>query len=343
MTLTQTAIVARRTISLSIITLVVSVVFFIGYSVWSAYEIANRPPVEEKPNQQFGNLPSPDFPKTSISSSNYSYTLDTSTGSLPKLGVDSGFEKIIKVYFIAKPHASLLSFERSQQLAGKFDITTPPQILSETNYRYTQDNKTLNVDLDSGNFSFVRTESTSDAQEGLDDDTKLLLDFKNFLSQLDIFNEQLNGGRTQVTLLKKQDNQLTPTSLRSEAQAAQISLWQKDRDKKSILTPDFNNALINTKVSKSASQLENYLELNFTYWQIDETTFATYYLKSPETAFEDLKAGKGAVILEPAKPQVSITSIYIAYFLSQNYTPYLQPIYVFEGPQFVSYVPAIAE
>lgn len=331
MTLTQTAIITKQIITISLIALVGGTISFIGYKIWYAYYLANLPPVEEKPDTKFGLLPHPDFPKTTVASSNFSYSLDTTTGGLPKVGKDPGFEKITKVYFIVKSFATLLSSEKAQILAEKFDITTPPNIISETKYQFKDQDKTLDVDLDNGNFSYLK-EATISGRENLDDDNKLVSDFEQFLSTLGVLKDDLKNGRTKVTLLKKDGGE-----------AALISLWPAPIDKKSIFTPDFNKALISAAVLKGADRLDSFLSLDFTYYPIDTTTFATYPIKTAEESFDDLKSGKGVVIVEPPKPQVSITSVYLGYFLQEFYSPYLQPIFVFEGPQFMAYVPAISQ
>jgi len=342
MTLTQTAILTKQVITFGLIFLIVGIGGFSGYKMWDAYNKAHMPPVEEKPDMKFGVLPTPNFPKSAVSSSNYSYTLDTSTGSLPKVGVDSGFEKLIKVYFVIKPYATFLSSQKSQELAAKFDIKNPPEALSDTTYLFTDAEKKITMDLDSGNFNYVN-EATPSSEEKLEDDEKILGGFENLLSTLGVFKPELREGRTKIVLLKKEGNKFIPTQLRTEAIGATISIWPKSLDKKSIFTEDFNKALVNASVFNTASILENYLSLDFTFWPIDEKTFATYTTKNSEDAFNDLKSGKGVVILEPKKPQVSITAIYLGYYLSKDYSPYLQPIYVFEGQNFASYVSAIAK
>ena len=341
-TLTQTAVLTRHFILIFSISLIVGIVSFIGYKLWLSYYLANLPPVEEKPDTRFGLLPEPDFPKALVSSSNFSYSLDTSTGSLPEVGVEAGFEKIIKVYFVIKPYASLLSSEKSASLAQNFAMTDSPEIINETLYRFKKDEKTLTVNLDSGNFNYIN-EATVSTKESLDDDNKLISDFKNTMQKLGVFRDEFQNGRTKITLLKIAGNELVPTPLRTEAVAAQVSIWPQNIDKKSIFTPDFNTALIRAIVLKGADTLENYLSLELTHWPIDTTTFATYPTKSAEDAFADLRSGKGVVVLEPVKAEVSITSIYLGYYLAENYSPYLQPIYVFEGPQFIAYVSAIAD
>ena len=334
MTLTQTATLTKQIIIATIAALILGIVSFIGYKIWYAYYLSTLPLVEEKPDTKFGLLPLPDFPDSNVSSSNFSYSLDTTTGGLPKVGIDPGFEKIIKVYFVTQTFATFLSPEKSQTLAQKFDIASPPQILSETKYKFTDQSRSLNIDLDNGNFFYTK-EATLSAIQSLDDDQKLISDFKQVLVNLGISRQDLKNGRSKVTLI--------PTSLRAEAQAAQISLWPEALDKKSIFTPDFNKALINATVVKEAGELDNYLSLDFIYYPIDTTTFATYPTKTAEDAFENLKNGQGVIILEPKNPQVSITSVYLGYYLSKDYNPYLQPVFVFEGPNFVAYVSAISE
>lgn len=328
MTLTQTAIITKQIITISIIALILGIASFVGYRVWYAYYLSTIPPVEEKPDLKFGNLPPIDFPKTSVSSTNFSYSIDTTTGNLPKVGIDPGFEKFIKVYFVIKPISTLLSSERSQGLAEKFNLLVPADILSETNYLFKENEKSLTVDLDSGNFIYIK-ESTQSADQKIDDEAKLVRDFQNILNSLGVLKDELKMGRSKVVNL--------------EEGTIQISLWPQAIDNKQIFTPQFNKSLVNGTVLQSTDNLESYLSLNFTFWPIDTTTFATYPTKNADKAFEDLRLGKGVVVIEPVKPQVSITSIYLGYFLSENYNPYLQPIYIFEGPNFVAYVAAISE
>ncbi len=329
MTLTQTAVLVKRAITISIIILVIGIVSFISYRIWYAYYLSNLPPVEEKPDTKFGLLPLPNFSSSAVSTSNFSYSLDTITGGLPKVGVDPGFEKIIKVYFVTQTFATLLSPDKSTDLAQKFDISTPPEIINETKYNFKDKDKTLSVNLDNGNFSYTKQASVSGILKP-DEDQKIVADFQQTLSNLGILKEDLKNGRNKIIFLK-------------EPQTIQISLWPEAIDKKPIFTADFNKSLITATVLGNADNLENYLSLTFTYYPIDTSTFATYSLKTAEVAFEDLKNGKGTVVVEPEKPQVSITSVSLGYYLSENYSPYLQPIYVFEGPSFVSYVTAINE
>lgn len=329
MTLTQTAILTKQVIFFSTLISIVGITSLIGYKYWYNFiYLPGVPPVEEKADTNFGLLPVPDFPISNVSSSNFTYSLDTTTGLLPKIGQNPDFPPIIKVYFITKPYATLLSGEKSAALAEKFAITTAPQISSDTEYTFVQDQKTLSLDLDSGNFIYTNNKS-SPAETIIDSEEQLIEGFKQTLNSLGLFKQDFEGGRKEVRFLK------------NATQIAEISLWMNDLDGKPIITPYFNKSLVNALVFKSASNIENYLSLEFTYWPIDASIFATYPLKDPQIAFDDLRSGKGVVIIEPLKPQVSITSISLGYFLPQKYNPYLQPVYIFEGAGFVAMVSAI--
>lgn len=326
MTLTQTAILVKQFIAISAIALFAGIAAFIGYRIWYANYLANLPPVEEKPDTKFGPLPELVFPKSNVSSSNFTYSLDTTTGGLPRIGKDPGFEKLIKVYFITQTFATFASPDKSADLAQKFGINNPPEILSETKYQFKEAAKKLTVDLDNGNFTYINS-ATISAKLNLDNESKLVSDFIQTLSKFLILKEDLKNGRSKVILTDKG--------------TAQVSLWPASLINTQIFTADFNRSPINAEVIKGADEINNFLSLNFTYYPIDTTTFATYLLKLPDTAFDELKNGQGVIIIEPPKPQVSITSVNLGYYLSENYSPYLQPIYIFEGPSFVAYVSAI--
>lgn len=340
MTLTQTAVLVKQITLISVIALVLGIGSFVSYKVWYAYYLRSLPPIEEKPDTKFGQLSPIEFPATSVSSSNFTYSIETVTGNLPKIGIDAGFEKIVKVYFLTQTFATLLSSERSENLAEKFGITSPPEILSETKYQFTDGDKSLLVDLDTGNFSYTNEASIS-GSINLDDDNKLFSGFERTLANLGFLKEDLRQGRTKITLLKAEGTKFVPTKLRTEAVAGRISLWPAPVDEKPIFSGYYDQSLINGIVVGDAGNIENYLALDFTYYPIDNSTFATYPVKSPQQALEDLKNGTGIVTVEPSKPQAVITSVYLGYYLPQKYTPYLQPIYVFEGPQFAAYVAAI--
>lgn len=333
MTLTETATFTKKLLILSAVLLVILIVGGFGYQAYRKYQLSQIPPVEEKPDVKWGILPKTNLPVSGVSSSNYSYTLDTTTGSVPK-----DLPKLIKVYFVPKLGTTLLSADKAKDLASSFKFTNGPQMLSETKYRFTDDTGgTFTVDLSSGNFKYKRVLATDSAllqDEFIADDSKISTDFKNFLNSKDLLKDQLKNGRSKV---------LYDKFPQTENLSATISLWQEDVDKLEIITDKFTTGLIKGVMTKFQNELQKFLELDYTFWQVDQTNFSTYPIKTGDVAFAELQAGQSAVVIEPLKPRVSITKVSLAYFLSEDYPQYLQPVYLFEGDHFAAMLPAIID
>lgn len=336
MTLSQTAVVAKQGIVFGIIAFLSAIFLFLGYNVYHNYQEAHKPPVEEKPDTKFGSLPNLSFPSTTVPSSNFTFSLDTTTGGLPS------FPKLIKVYFVPQASASLLAADKAQALARNFGLDLTPSALSDTEYQYSNGDRSIFVDLNTNNFLYQKKSVTPDTHIDLSDES-LVDEYTNFLSGKGLLKPEFKKPRSKVTLLKQVDNQLVDAPSRAEASEAQIALWPQDIDKMPIVNASVTEGFINAIVQGTPRDIENYLTIKFTYWPIDTTTFSTYPIKTPEQSFEDLKEGKGTVIVQQQQAQVSITSVYLAYYESENFSPYLQPVFVFEGPQFVALVPAITD
>lgn len=330
MTLTQVAIITRRGIIVFVALIFLGIIAAIGYRVWYNYYISTLPSVEEKPDLKFGSLPKISFPASIISSSNYSYSIDTETGSLPQM------PKLIKVYFLPRANiVSLLAPDESQKLAAKFGFNGAREILNPTTYKYSDDTKgSFTIDLITGNFQYQKQNSTPSAK--LDatfiDQNSLANTFKGFLKNNGVSSDDLSNGRNKVIY-----NKSTP----STSTSAIVSLWPSDLDGLQIVTSSPSASLVRATTTNTSDENNRFSTLNYTYWQIDKTTFATYPLQPIESAFAELQSGQGYVSQVPSLAQVSITKVSLAYFESQEYSPYLQPVYVFEGPNFTALIPAI--
>lgn len=328
MTLSQAADVTRKGVVFFGIFLVVVTISLIGYNLWKQYELAHRKPVEEIPQMKFGTLPKIKFPAQTVSSSNFTYSLDTTTGELPKI------PKIIKVYFIPQTGISLMDADKAKRLAESLGFLTGPQILATTEYQFTNDQGgTLTININTGNFHFQRqvVSSSDDQPQGsFPEKERLVADFKQFLSSKNLLPAELSAGAGNALL-----------SGSGESETAQISLWPMDVDKLTIVTPQFTQSLVRATITKHTLETNKYIDINYIFWPIDKSTFSTYPLKTPAQAFSELQTGQGFIAVEPQGPKVSISSVYLAYYQSDSYSPYLQPIFVFDGPQFIALVPAV--
>lgn len=297
------------------------------------YKASLPRPVEAPPAPtfKFGTLPKPIFPQSITQTQNYTFTLDTDTGNLPK-----NIPTIAKVYVVPQLGATFLAADRVKQLAEKFGFTIGPEILTSSTHRFSDPTGgVMTINLETGNFYFERAEAYPSAETQnliIDDQTKIAQEFKSFLSSKGLLKKDLQNGRAQVKY-----NTLT----QKESSHASISMWPNKLDELEIVTPKFYAGLVNADLSKFGKDEEKYIQLNYVYWEPDQTNFSTYAIKSPQTAFEELKNNQGVIVADAKNPAVSITSVRLAYYEPEEYPTYLQPIYVFEGPDFIAYVPAI--
>ncbi|OGE30821.1 hypothetical protein A2631_03995 [Candidatus Daviesbacteria bacterium RIFCSPHIGHO2_01_FULL_44_29] len=333
MTLTETA----RITKISILALAILVV--IGISGWASFQfwyhryyLPSRPVQVEVPEVKFGVLPRPLFPKSNVSSSNFSYSIDTETGELP-----TKITQLMKVYFIPQLGTTLLAPNKARILAESLNFNTNPEVVNSSTYQFKNgDGGTLLIDLNNSNFTIRYPQASSSAilqSVPLPDEDSLIDYFQNFLKQRGLFSNSLQKGTPLVTY----DKFPQKTSL-----VATVSIIPADLDGTRVVTPSFKNGLVQATITQNKDSLK-LLDVIFTIWEPDNQNTSTYPLKTIQTAFDELKAGKGTVIVEPPKPRVSLATVYLAYFEANEYAQYIQPVYVFEGEEFVAYVPAITD
>lgn len=331
MTLTETARITKTIILVGAVLLVVSVSGWISFQFWYyRYYLPNKPPVEVPPEIKFGILPKPIFPLTLVSSSNYSYSLDTETGELPK-----NIPKLVKVFFIPQLGSTLLAPNKARTLAASLSFDLGPETISPTIYKFTdKQGGDLTIDINSGNFSFNKKIATPSANiTEIPDESNIIENFKGFLSNRSLLKSSLQNGRTQVSY----DN-----FSKKESRSAQITLWPQDLEEIKIVTPTFQKGLIQATLSWTAGGFD-YTNFNYIFWEPDQQNSSTYLIKSVDLAFSDLRGGRGHVIIEPKSARASISSVYLAYYAPYEYSQYLQPVYVFEGDDFVGFVPAVSD
>jgi hypothetical protein len=337
MTLTETAIFTKKALLVGAIFSVVMIFAWAGYQYWyfQVY-LPNQPVVEEKPDERFGPLPKIALKENIADSKAYNYKLDTDTGGLP-----DKIPKLYKVYSIAQLATDLLALDRAKSLAGLIGFNRGSQAISATQYKFLDQNGgELSINLDTGNFSMSRpiASGSADAIEGREsfqDSDKIASDFKSYLSGKNLLKEQLRDGRVKVLYDRSQ----------GDPNKAIINIWQTDVDETPLVTPTFTEGLVKGMVTNFREENKRYVYLNYTFWPIDLQNSSKYPIKTPDEAYTNLQEGKAMVPMSQAKTGgfVSITKIYLAYFLDSEFIPFLQPVYVFEGPEFVGYVPAVRD
>lgn len=334
MTLTEAASFTKKAFVFIFIFFIILIISVFGVRAYLAAEKAKVKPPEEKADLNYGVLPKPNLEKSLGDSSSYNYTLNTEDGKLP-----TQFPKLIKVYFIPKLGTTLLAGDRAKSLAREFKFEQGPNIISPTKYQFTDGiGGEITIDLDTSNFKYSREASLSaeETSEVIADQPTISLQFRDFLKRHGLLKEQLTEGGTNIEY---------ETGDQSTSNTAVVTLWQNNIDELPIITSNFKEGLVRTIINKSINEDSRYDLLDYNYWEIDTTNFATYPLKDIQVAFDEMKKGESSVVIEPTSPNISIVKAYLGYLLSKQYTPYLQPVYVFEGENksFAALVPAITQ
>ncbi len=313
----------------AIFTLVV-LLSWIGFLLFKAQQpkpIAEPP----KPTYLFGQIPYPVFPESEHSAANKTFTLDTETGNLP-----TDLPTLAKVYAVPPQGSSFAAPDRIKAQAKKFGFTNEPEILDPTHYRFTDElGGVLNIDLSTNNFTFERpyTEN-NDTNSIIEDKQTLVSVFKSYLSSKGLLKPEISQGRAEA--IYNQNSQ-------RETTRATITIWPANLDNLEIVTPQYNLGLIVGEAIKSGDNEKRFIRLNYTYWEPDliSSANATYSLIPPTEAFTLLRENKGVIVISPPTGNISITNVKLAYYQTQEYQIYIQPVYVFEGPNFAAYVPAL--
>lgn len=342
-TLTQTAYYTRKGIKYGSIALVVFLILRFIWGITSAYLRKIHPPSPPPPTVSFGKLPKIDFPQKK-DLPKLTFRLETIQGTAPKL------DTIGKVYFSVKPGATLLSLDRAKETAKKMGFSTNPQALSSRTYRFQTNTippTTLDIDIITGNFKLYYDfsgDQTILTEKKLPSNDQAISEAKSFLQSSGLSASDLSLGKASVSYLKYQAPNLLPAISLSEADFVKVGLFREDLDKLPILPENPSQPPISFLFSGARSRDKRIVEINYNYNKIEKESFATYPLKSTQTAWQELQDGKGfiASLGENTDGKITVRKIYLAYFDSSEPQNFLQPVFVFEGDRdFFAYVSTV--
>jgi len=345
--LTQTAIITRKVIRYGIYFIIFLIVGRILFKTGTrAYRyFFPKPPPEA--TVEFGRLPPLSFPaKQGLPQ--FTLNLELTEGQFPELPQQA------KIYFMPKPAASLLGLEDAQDKVASFGFSTVPEQLSQSIYRFSHKSSpaTMQISVVTGAFS-ISYDLTKDP--GLlnlrppapEVATEIV---KRTLSSAKILPDDLSGPTSHEFLVPHEflqtDGIPFVTALsRSESNFVRINLFRREYDGFPSLTPNPQRANVWFMVSGAGERDRQIFAGEYHYLPVDEQEFATYPLKSAETAWEELLSGAGfiAALGTNEGGNVTVRRVSLAYYDSGVLTDFFQPIIVFEGDGgFVAYVPAVS-
>lgn len=340
-TLSQAAIIGRRTVRFSIFLVIFLIigkfVFDFGIKIYRRYYPEPPPP----PTVTFGKLPKLPFPEKN--KPQIEYKVETPTGSLPTFGPQA------KVYFMPKSSALFFSLENSQKRAAALGFKNGSEQISPTLYKFKNSDSSASLEINSvsGIFSISRNligeafllNSRPPAPEVAASYVRA------FLSQGASLPKDLDG-EVIHEFLKVDAEKLTPATSLSEADLVKINLFRKKYDNLPSVTSDSKQANVWFIVSGSNDKDKKIIAGQYHYLPVSEDQSSTYPIKTVNEALKELSLGEGYIASETDSVQTNtiIRRIFFAYYDPGIPMEFYQPVFVFEGDNdFMAYVPAITK
>ncbi|OGH34001.1 MAG: hypothetical protein A3J69_02845 [Candidatus Levybacteria bacterium RIFCSPHIGHO2_02_FULL_42_12] len=290
------------------------------------------------PTVSFGKLPAL-FLETGSDNQNVSYELDTLSGIFPALPSQT------KVYKFASVSGGLLSVQRAFEKANAIGFLSKGQKISETIYQWKDNSlisRILTFDVVFSTFdvfsNFLSEDQVYEKGSLSADNAKQKA--KEFMQTLYGFPQDIDESKTKTTPLVKENGELIEAKSVANSQFFRVDFYQKDEDGIPIVYREIPFSSLNITVFAQSPFIT---EAHFPYRSITDE-WATYPLKSPQEAFDDLKNGKAYVSSYDGDSQnIKIKEIKLAYLGGRADQGYLLPIILFEGQNgFIAFVSAIS-
>ncbi len=382
MTLHNTAELMKKGGIASSIGIGVILLIFIFFKVGVFVNSVLNPPRIDPANQEYGKIPRLAFPQSTVKG-DYTYALDTLTGELPTDFPDRLI--IYPMNIKQASLMDLQNTKTKIAALGFVDMTGNPlpEIPHPNNvYEWREPRgiqKKILVDVVSQNFTLtsnymysntvLRAASNLTEVSAFGKAQEMLTDLAILPTDVD-FEKTRNPDPeikyiTKPQLLRINGNELLPATSLSKAQIVRVDLYQKNIQYKftagkgenltsfqefemdiPVIYPHPPLSTMNFLVASGENENE-VVSAIYNHQSINTTPEkeATYPIKSPEEAFEELKSGNAYLAsYNGTDEQVMIENVFLAYYLGEIQQEYLMPVIVFQGKNgFFAYISAVKE
>lgn len=326
------AVTAIGVVGILVIIFLVNIVKVINQSL--------HPTPPAPPTVDFGKLPPISFPANN-STQQFTFALDTLSGSLPDVGDRA------TIYKIQQSQPSLLALDNATNIVQKVGFSSTPVRISDTDYKWTNSDslqKTLTMNVFNNNFS-ISSDFLNDqnVQKGnnLSDQNGAIGLATTFLQNLGLFPQDVDTNKTKATLLSISNGQLVPATSLSDAEIIRVDFFQSDVNKTPIFYPNATYSTMSMLIG-GGNPNSQIVDAHF-YHQTIDSAHGTYPIISSQQAFDALKKGQAYISsYDNTGTTITIRNISLGYYMGIDQQQYLQPIFVFQGDHgFYAYVPAI--
>lgn len=345
---------------------VIVIIFRIGVAVYNYL----YPPQIAPPTKAFGLLPPLEFPNN-VTDTNFTYTIQTTTGELP-----ADLPDRLSIFPIVKPAPNFLNLDKVRKKVAALDFVDadgtaiPEKQLADPFYEWDESkdfSRQIIFDINSYNFKmtsqFLQRLVVLSAQH-LSDEVSAIDTVKKFLTtaalmpgDLDFTKSSTKNNPDSLFTFPQlfsiqttpEGNILVPTTSLSKAHVIRVDLYQKDLEydlktgeaeeykptikiKLPIVYPNPPYSTMSFWVA-SGQQEAQVVQSFFTHQKPDlKDASATYKLKTVRSAYDELIGGNAYIAsYSGGDNNILIKNVRLAYYLGENEQGYLMPVYVFEG------------
>lgn len=331
--------IVRKIIKWGTISLVVMALIPGTISLVKKIYLTLNPPPPPPPTVKYGKLPKLIFPEMSASATP-EYKLETISGGLPAMA------NVGNVYLVGVNKSRLLVLDRMTQKAKTVGLSRGPDELDERTYRYTSPSLPVDMifDVITESFSY-KYDWTSDKSVYTVYDVPLKdsaeKEAKSFFQRMGVLQDDLVSGPVKMVYLTATSSAMFPANSPYEANFVRVDLYREDKDKIKFVTAGGDTSPINITISGQTGE-KRIAQANYYYSQVIGDDYATYPLKSVETAWKELISGGGFIAKRSTDNKAVIRRVYLGYYEANEQQSFIQPVYVFEGDGgFMAYTQAV--
>ena len=339
-----------------IIGLIALIILIILFNIFKGILFRPKP---VGPTMYYGIIPAIPFPKSAVSQQ-LNYTLDTINGKVSMVDPTTSQAEIVptlmSIYKIIHTQPSLTSLQdaRNKAFAAGFvdptDNTKPviEQRITDTLYQWSTNDglpRSMTMDINSFNFHITSQYLTYPSvlsATNVPSDQNALSQVQSLINNMNLMPNDLDSSLTTTTDYVIENSIIRPAQTNENVMAVKTNFFQKAIDGYTIYYPDFPDSTMSILITGGDTSPQ-VAQATFVHQEVDAASGSTYPIKTPDQAYDDLKAGNGYITPSfTGNNSVDIRTVSLGYYLGETDQDYLLPIYIFQGgSNFTAYVSAI--
>lgn len=342
MTLSEFSYYVRKFGPVAVIGFILFIVFYMIIQLIIG-SISNRP-VQQIYQPPFGQLPPVTFTHSIEYPPAFTMTIDNIEGR-PITATSSA-----NIYFTPTPRTRF-GYQQTIGFMARavgIDPESNQFTINGTSANYNDGIRNLNIDIQTFNFDFdldITKVPTVFNETYIPDQNTIVEEAKSFLRQMNKFSPRIAQGSQNIIYLQYDSttNDFIVAEDPLQANVVEVDFFQPDLGPFPLVSPTFYNSHnYVTMIFRQEGPLIIKAQVHTV--EPDFATGGVYPIKTGDQAWSELQNRLGTIV-SPSKgtTNIIVRDMFLAYYDSDTYQPYLMPVYVFLGDDgFAAYVSAVA-